>query len=409
VVAFFAVLGTANGVWLARIPAVKHHLQLSDGLLGIALLASPAGLVLVVLLAGRIVDRIGSRRPVLLAGFCVALLPIALGLAPNMAALMAGLFGFGLAGGMLDVAMNDHAVHVERGYGRPLMTSFHACYSFGGLAGSLFGGLFAWIGLSPAVNFLAAGVPMAALTLLAGRWLLGEQTIGGRRTGTKRAGDERAAATQAGRPADALAGGALREPSGPAGSGGRGVRRPRWSVAILVLGLLALCSLLGEGAADGWTAVYMHDSLGTSAGLAALGYAAFSVTMAFGRLAGDRLAMRFGPVTLVRCCGLLAAAGLAGALISAVPAGALIGFALFGAGLSCTFPQLLSAAGNADPSRPASGIARVAGMGYLGMLGGPVLIGGVASVAGLPLALVLPVILGLCIAALAGAVRPRAR
>ncbi len=429
--AFFAVLGAANGVWLARIPAVKHHLQLSDGLLGIALLASPAGLVLVVLLAGRIVDRIGSRRPVLVAGFCVALLPITLGLAPNMAALMAGLFGFGLVGGMLDVAMNEHAVQVERGYGRPLMTSFHACYSFGGLAGALFGGLFAWIGLSPAVNFVAAGVPMAAVTLLAGRWLLGEQTTGSQ-TGTERTvqdrtGEERAAGTHAGQPADARAGDARREragpggsreradpgPSGesagPAGSRERAGRRPRWSVTILVLGLLALCSLLGEGAADGWTAVYMHDSLGTSAGYAALGYAAFSVTMAVGRLAGDRLTMRFGPVTLVRGCGLLAAAGLAGALISAAPAGALIGFALFGAGLSCTFPQLLSAAGNADPARPASGIARVAGMGYLGLLGGPILIGGVASAAGLRLALVLPVILGLSIAALAGAVRPPRR
>jgi len=399
VVAFFAVLGAASGVWLARIPAVKHHLQLSDGLLGIALLASPAGLVLVVLLAGRIVDRIGSRRPVLVAGPCVALVPIALGVAPNMAALMAGLFGFGLAGGMLDVAMNEHAVQVERGYGRPLMTSFHACYSFGGLAGALFGGLFAWIGLSPALNFLAAGVPMAAVTLLAGRWLLSEQTI-------RKRTSERAGPGGSRERADA---GGSRESAGGGGSHHRAVRRPRWSATILVLGLLALCTLLGEGAADGWTAVYLHDSLGTSAYFAALGYAAFSVMMAVGRLAGDRLTTRFGPVTLVRSCGLLAAAGLAGALISATPAGALIGFALFGAGLSCTFPQLLSAAGNADPSRPASGIARVAGMGYLGLLGGPILIGGVASVAGLPLALVLLVILGLCIAALAGAVRPARR
>jgi MFS family permease len=381
VVAFFAVLGIANGVWLARIPAVKHHLRLSDGLLGIALLAAPVGLVLVVLLAGKIVDRVGSRRPVLAAAPCVALLPIALGLAPTMAVLMASLFGFGVASGMLDVAMNDQAVHVERGYQRPLMSSFHACYSFGGLAGSLFGGLFAWIGLSPAVNFLAAGAPMGVLALLAGRWLL--RTPAGRRPAPAR-------------PARTLSGRAQVA----------GGRRP-WSLAILVLGLLALCSLLGEGAADGWSAVYMHDSLGASAGFAALGYAAFAVTMAFGRLAGDRLAARFGPVALVRGCGLLAAAGLAGALISADRAGALVGFALFGAGLSCTFPQLLSAAGNADPARPAGGIARVAGMGYVGMLGGPVMIGGLASVAGLPLALGLPVILALCIAAGARQLKPK--
>jgi MFS family permease len=151
----------------------------------------------------------------------------------------------------------------------------------------------------------------------------------------------------------------------------------------------------------------MHDSLRTSAGFAALGYAAFSITMAFGRLTGDKLALRFGPVALVRGCGLLAAAGLAAALISGDPVGALVGFALYGAGLSCTFPQLLSAAGNADPSRPAAGIARVAGMGYVGVLGGPVLIGGLASVTGLPLALGVPVILALCIAAGAGEVKPR--
>jgi MFS family permease len=131
--------------------------------------------------------------------------------------------------------------------------------------------------------------------------------------------------------------------------------------------------------------------------------------MALGRLAVDRLALRFGAAALVRGCGLLAAVGLAGALLSPVPAGAVAGFAVFGAGLSCTFPQLLSAAGNADPARPANGIARVAGTGYAGMLSGPVLIGGLASVLGLSLALGLPVVLALLLAAGAPAVRARMR
>ncbi len=169
-----------------------------------------------------------------------------------------------------------------------------------------------------------------------------------------------------------------------------------------MLGLLALCSLLGEGSADGWSAVYLRDSVHTTAGFAALGFAAFSVMMALGRLAGDRLVLRFGPVTVVRAGSLLAAAGLTAALGLASPAGALAGFACFGAGLSCTFPQFLSAAGNADPRHPAAGIARVAGLGYVGMLAGPVLIGGLASALGLPLALGLPVLLCLCIAAGAG-------
>jgi MFS family permease len=172
------------------------------------------------------------------------------------------------------------------------------------------------------------------------------------------------------------------------------------------MALLAVCSLLSEGAADGWSAVYLRDDLATSAGLAALAYAGFSVAMAFGRLSGDRLAARFGPAVLMRCCGLVAAAGLTLALLSGSAAGAIAGFAIFGAGLSCTFPLLLSAAGNANPDQPSYGIARVAGLGYVGMLGGPVLIGGLASSLGLERALAVPILLALIVVAGAGVVSP---
>jgi MFS family permease len=130
--------------------------------------------------------------------------------------------------------------------------------------------------------------------------------------------------------------------------------------------------------------------------------------MAAGRLAGDRLAARYGPVCLVRGSGLLASAGLAAALCTRSPAGAVIGFAACGAGLSCTLPQFLSAAGHDDPQRPGGGIARVARLGYLGLVGGPALIGGCASVAGLPAALCIPVALGLGVA-LCGAIVVPAR
>jgi MFS family permease len=174
-----------------------------------------------------------------------------------------------------------------------------------------------------------------------------------------------------------------------------------------VLSLLALCSLLGEGAADGWSAVYLRDNLGTSAGFAAMGYAAFALTMASGRLAGDRLADRFGPVVLLRAGGVLAAVGMITVLVTAAPAGALAGFAVYGAGLSCTFPQMLALAGGIRPDRPGSAIGRVAGTGYAGLLAGPVLIGGLATVAGLTAALGLPALLTLGIAAGAGYGVPR--
>lgn len=379
VIAYFAVLGIANGVWLSRIPAVKASLHLSDGVLGVALLSAPAGLVVMVLFASRIVHRFGSRRPTMIAGTGAALVPIALGLAPRLAALMAALFVYGLAGGMVDVGMNSQAVLVERGFGRPLMTSFHACYSFGGLAGALLGSLFASAGISPAVNFTTASLPLAGCAALAGSWLLNDK--GGNVPPSP--------------PAD--------PPGTAARAKLRGLARS-WTPALLIMALLATCSLLGEGAAEGWSAVYLRDNLAAPAGLAALGYAGFSIAMAVGRLSGDRLAARFGPARLVRCCGLIAAVGLLLALLSRNAVGAIAGFAIFGAGLSCTFPLLLSAAGNAEPERPAQGIARVAGSGYAGMLGGPVLIGGLASAFGLQRALGVPLALAVAIALGAGVV-----
>jgi MFS family permease len=391
----FAVLGMAEGVWMARIPAVKHALQLSDGLLGVSLLAAPAGLVLVVLLAGRLVDAFGSSRLTRISGVAVALLPISLGLAQNMATLMIALLAFGIAAGSLDVAMNAQAGEVERRSGRPLMTSFHACYSFGGLAGALLGGLFAWAGIGPLATFITAGAPLAVVAAVSGRWLL--------RAPARPAPPAESLPAPAGPPAESLP-----APAGPPAPLPPAARS-RAARHLLALGLLALCCMVGEGAAGSWSAVYLRDNLGTSAGFAATGFAAFSITMALGRLLGDRLAARIGAARLIQGCGLLAAGGLAAGLIIASPAAGVAGFALFGAGLSCTIPQLFSAAGNADPARRGTGLARVAGLGYLGLLGGPVVIGGCASLVGLPLALGVPVVLSLLVAASARVVGGSAR
>ena len=97
---------------------------------------------------------------------------------------------------------------------------------------------------------------------------------------------------------------------------------------IIALGVLGICGMVGEGAAGDWSAVYLKDNLGTSAGFAALAFAAFSVTMTAGRAVGDGLIRRFGTVPVIRCCGLLAASGLTGALVSRNPGAAIGGFVL---------------------------------------------------------------------------------
>ena len=178
---------------------------------------------------------------------------------------------------------------------------------------------------------------------------------------------------------------------------------------IVALGVLAVCGLAAEGAAGDWSAVYLRDSLGTSAGFAALGFAAFSVTMTVGRAVGDRLIRRFGVVGLIRACGLIAAIGLAGGLAASNPAAAVAGFAVFGAGLSVVVPQVFAAGGRADPARPGSGLAKVVGLGYAGQSAGPAVIGAAASLVGLRLALAIPVLLALWIAVAAPVLRAPAR
>jgi MFS family permease len=174
------------------------------------------------------------------------------------------------------------------------------------------------------------------------------------------------------------------------------------SVLIWVLGLLALCGQVGEGSAGDWSAVYLHVDLGSPAGVAALALGAFSVTMAAGRMAGDRLAARFGPVRLVRASGLLAGLGLAAGLLIGTPAAAIAGFALLGAGLAAIFPQIISSAARLDSEHAGHNIGRIAAVAYSGLLGGPVVIGAIASGVGLRDALLVPAALAIVVAAAAG-------
>jgi MFS family permease len=365
VLVYFIIVGLTEGIWIARIPGVKERLHLADGLLGASLLVGPAGLVLVMPLAGRLTDRFGSARLIWPAGLAVAVLPLALWSAQTLPEVTGAVLAFGIAGGVLLVGLNAQGVRLERGYGRPLMASFHASFSLGGLAGALLGGLLAWRRASPpsALDSIAAGCVTAAI--IAGYRLLPEPA-------------------------------GVRPGPGPPRAAGR--RPPpgaeRW---LLLLGLLALCCVIAEGAVGTWSGVYLRDVLATPAWFAAAGFAGFSLAMAAGRLAGDRLAARFGSAGLVRRGGLLTVAGLIGALSTHQAWLAVAGFAACGGGLSCTMPQLFSAAGRADPVHPGRAVARVGALGYLGLVGGPVLIGGSASLAGLTIALYIPVLLALCV------------
>jgi hypothetical protein len=193
--------------------------------------------------------------------------------------------------------------------------------------------------------------------------------------------------------------------SAPAPESGTVGRRLRFSAAFVGLSVLAMCIMVSEGAMADWTPVYLGSVLRTGPGLAPGGYARFSAAMTAGRLAGDRLTVRFGRVALVRTGALLAAVGLTFALtLESVPA-ALVGFLCAGAGYSVIIPLVFSAAGRLDGRSAGPGLAAVTTAGYLGFLAGPAVIGFIADAATLPMALGLVVALSICGASLARFVR----
>jgi fucose permease len=380
------VMGLTGGVWMARVPSAKAQAHLSDGTLGVALFAVPIGLVLGAALAERLVDRAGSALLGRICGLASCVTVVLPGLAHSLVGLIPGLFAIGVVGGTLDVSMNAQGVRIEAAHGRPVMSSMHAFYSLGAIVGSLAGGVLAWAGVGLLPSLAAVGVLGALIDGTAGPWLLPDPAPLN--------------------PAQASIAPVSVAPDAAVGITATARDRRHVRRLVLALGVLGICGLVGEGAAGDWSAVYLKDNLGTSAGFASLGFAAFSVTMTIGRGVGDGLIQRFGVVAVIRLCGLIATAGLALALATPVPALAIAGFTVFGAGLSVVVPQVFAAGGRADPLRPGSGLARVVGLGYAGMAAGPAIIGLVADKTGLHLAFLIPVALAAWIAVAASALRP---
>ncbi|WP_433058927.1 MFS transporter [Dactylosporangium sp. CS-033363] len=361
----FLLFGGALGAWTARVPAIKHGLELDDWRLSIALLGLAAGAIVGQLGAGRLVDRFGSVKVAAPTALLEGLLLLPTAYAPSLVWLTLALLVFGVNHGILNVSMNANALGVQRAYGRPIISSFHAVYSIGGFAGAALGGLCAHLGWSPRGTFLLVAAITVAMAAWALRWLAPEP-----------APDQRAEAT-----------------------------KTRLN-GVYLLGALAFCALVGEGAAADWSAVYLRDNLGGTAGFAASGYAAFAIAMTAGRLVGDRLTVRLGPANLVRLGGLVAAIGLGAALLVDNRYAGVAGFACLGAGLSCVAPQVFSAATARNPAQPARALSIAVSMGYAGFLAGPVLIGAATQAVPLPVALALPAALALLVAASATAVRP---
>lgn len=298
-------------------------------------------------LTGVLIGRHGSRTVTRVAASLFGAALATLALAGSFASLCAAFFAYGVASGALDVAMNAQGVTVEERHRRPIMSSFHGMFSLGAMAGALVAGPIAGaaIGLWP--HLLAIGAIVLALGSVACHWMLPIALD---------------ATTQ-------------------------GPTFVRPSRDLLVFGFIAFCALLGEGAIGDWSAVYLRGHLLADAEIAAAAFAAFSLMMAIGRFTGDALVARLGDAAVLRGGGLIASLGLAGTLLAGRTDVAIVGFGLVGAGLSCVFPIVLTAAARSSEQAAGVAIAGVCTLGYFGFLAGPPVIGFLAELSGLPVAL----------------------
>jgi len=334
--AIFVLNGFVFGMWVVNIPEILDRTDATKAQLGALLLLLGGAAFVGMQVTGRLVDRHGSRPMAVAAALllCVALLGPAF--ATDVWTLAAALTALGFFNGAVDVAQNTQAVEVEREYRRPVMSGFHAFFSLGGVLSAVLGGALIAAGIDLRLSLAIAAVGGIGLTLAARPGLL----------------------PPAPRPV-------VDEPR----------RRAPWTARVVLLGAIAFVLFLSEGVAYDWSTVHLHDSLGARKDVAAWAFGAFSITMTATRLVADRVVARTGPAAYVRVAALVGAVALTGAALAPNAATAIVAWGLFGVGLAGCIPQFFTAAGNVDATASGTYVARLAGLGYVGLLAGPSAIG----------------------------------
>jgi MFS family permease len=363
----FFIDGALFATWVSRVPALATRTHANSAQLGLALVAPAVGALVAMPLVGRFLPRRSSRTFCIGATATLAASLVLPALATSVPALGAALLLVGLANATLDVSMNAHGVSVERHLGRPILSSLHAAWSFGGFTGAGLGALAVAAKVPLAGHLGGAALLFGAIGLGATGWLL--------RT-------DRDADAQAPR-----------------------LRLIRLPTRLALIGAACFCSFLAEGGAADWSAKLVRDDLAGTAALGAIAYATFSLAMGTGRLLSDRAWARVGPVRHLKATSLVASVGFATALAIGTAPAAIAGFAALGLGLSGIVPTLFRSAAAQPGVATGPALAIVSTLGYTGFLAGPPLVGGLAQLTSLRLASGLFVLSGLLVLALASAAR----
>lgn len=352
----FLLAGFSAAAWASLVPVAKAATGVNEGQLGLVLLCLGIGSLLAMPVSGVVSTRHGCRKVLMVCGVALcACLPL-LASVQNVFALAAALFFFGAMIGTFDCVMNIQAVIVERDSKRPLMSGFHGFFSLGGLLGAAATSAIMDLGVSPFAT--VSGIALAGVLLL--------MTI-------------RRHILPYGNPAE-----------GPPFALPRG--------EVLFLGMLCMTVFLVEGSMMDWSAVMLAENHGMPVAQAGYGFAAFSLTMTFGRLMGDRIVARVGRRRVVTVGGLLAMGGILLATLVPLWQAALLGYAMVGLGCSNIVPVLFTAVGRQTSMPQSVAVPAMSTLGYAGVLAGPAAIGFIAHHSSLPMAFLLVAALMLFVA-----------
>ena len=352
----FAALGVMGGAWGVHIPSLKLRYELGEAALSVVLLSAAAGAVLSLLFAGRLVARLGARGAL---GVAAVAMTVVLALAlqwPSWGWLLASMLVFGASQSLYDVTINAEGTALESLSRRALMGGLHGMFSLGGMVGAALAAAMLRAGVDPGVQLVVMAAGVAAVALVASRWMLPVQAPSSATTGS--------------------------EPSHFAWPRGR----------LLLIGLLIFAGMTAEGVMYDWCVLYLKQELSMPQAQAGIGFAVFSGAMALARFGGDALRNRFDEQHLLAAGAATAATAMGAVLLIAHPAVALPGYALVGAGLALVVPILFNAATRVPGISRAAAIASVSSIGYSGFLIGPPLIGSVAQATSLSVAMGLVVV-----------------
>lgn len=347
----FLLRGFIQGSWYPRIPGVVADIGINSAQLGVVFFLFALGNMIAFAVAARLITRMGSPRTHSLFAAPFAFIVVILSLAPNTAQFGIGMLLFGFFTGGFDISTSVQGAVVERRTRRPIMSALYGYFSVGALLGSFSSGMLAQIGTLVQLQFIVIGLIALPLVVVVTQGLLPDDVV-------------------------------------PVNHDPKSRRLPSLPPKVLIpLGLMIVCIALGEETVNNWAALYLRDTLGASPAIASFAYTAFAISTAVGRLLGDVVIARVGVDRTLMVGSIVASCGVGFGMVLNQSWSVILGYTLMGLGLSVVVPVTYRRANDIPGIPRASAVATVASIGYLGFLVGPLLVGTIADLASLRVAI----------------------